>query len=93
MRVIRVRRFALWVCLGVAAWALIGGEHGFVRYQMLKSNQRELTMETRRLTVAAMDLDREIWRLQHDTLYIEKVAREQLSFARPNERVYKITPH
>ena len=34
----------------------------------------------------------EIRRLRDDTLYIERIARERYGFARPGERVYKITP-
>lgn len=93
VRVIRVRRFVLWSGLILAGWALLAGDHGFIRYQLLKSRQDELKQETRQLTVKAMDMEREIWWLQHDTLYIEKMSRERLGFARPNERVFKITQH
>ena len=93
VRILRVRRFLLWASLAVAFWALVIGQHGFIRYRMLKSREKELRQETRRLTVKVMDLEREIWRLEQDTLYIEKMARERLGFARPDERVYKITQY
>jgi len=89
----RVRRFALWSGLALAGWLLLAGDYGFIRYHMLKNRQDELTLETRMLLVKAMDLEREIWRLQHDTLYIEKISRERLGYARPDERVYRITEH
>lgn len=93
VRLLRLRRFVLWGSLAVGAWALVGGQYGFVRYCMLKHQETGLVAETRQLTAQTVDLKHEIWQLQTDTLYIEKVARERLGFARPGERVYKITPH
>lgn len=93
VRILRLRRLVLWGSVVMAAWALIVGQHGFIRYRLLKSEQAALKQEEYRLTAQIMDLEQEIWRLQSDTLYIEKVARERLGFARPNERVFKITPH
>lgn len=93
VQLLRVRRFVLLGSLAVGAWALVGGQYGIVRYQLLKHKEAELVAATRSLTAQTFDLEYEIWQLQKDTLYIEKVARERLGFARPNERVYKITPY
>jgi cell division protein FtsB len=93
VQLLRLRRFVLWGSLAVGAWALVGGQYGIVRYWMLKRQETELVAATRQLAVQTVDLKHEIWRLQTDTLYIEKVARERLGFAGPNERVFKITPY
>jgi cell division protein FtsB len=93
VRLIRVRRFLLWGGLLVVVWALVGGQHGAIRYQLLKHNEAELVGETRQLSAQIVDLKHEIWRLQNDTLYIEKVARERLGYARSDDRVFKITPY
>jgi len=93
VRVMRFRRFLLWGSMVVAVWALVGGQHGFIRYKLLKHREVELVEETRRMSAQITDLKHEIWLLQHDTLYIEELARERLGFARPDDRVFKITPY
>lgn len=93
VRLIKVRRFFLWGSLVIGVWALVGGEHGFVRYRMLKHREIEMVTEARMLSAQITDLKQEIWRLQNDTLYIEQMARERLGFARPTDRVFKITPY
>jgi cell division protein FtsB len=91
IRLQRFRRVALWAAGLFAVYALVGGPYGFIRYMTLKNRHAGLIQEKRRLTVEVLDLEREIYRLRDDTLYIEKVARERHGFARPDERVYKIT--
>lgn len=93
VRLMRVRRVFLWGSLLLAAWALVGGEHGLVRYRLLKGREEELVEETRKMSAQLTDLRHEIWLLQYDTLYIEQLARERLGFARPEDRVFKITPY
>jgi cell division protein FtsB len=91
IRLQRFRRLALWVAGIFSVYALVGGPYGFIRYVTLKNRHVGLSQEKRRLTGEILDLEREINRLKEDSLYIEKVARERHGFARPNERVYKVT--
>jgi cell division protein FtsB len=91
IRLQRFRRLALWAVGLFSVYALVGGPYGFIRYMTLKNRHVGLTQEKHRITVEIVDLEQEIKRLRDDTLYIEKVARERHGYARPNERVYKIT--
>lgn len=93
IRLNRVRRVLFWVVGIFLVYTFFGGPFGFIHYQQLKNRQAELLLESRQLTARAADVERQIYRLQFDTLYIEKVARERYGFARPKERVFKITPH
>jgi cell division protein FtsB len=92
IRLQRFRRLGLWAAGLFSVYALVGGPYGFIRYEILRNELAGLSQEKRHLTAEILDLDREIHRLRDDTLYIEKVARERHGFARPDERVYKITP-
>ena len=91
IRLQRFRRMALWAVGIFSVYALVGGPYGFIRYQTLKNRHIGLTQEKRRLAVEILDLEQEIKRLREDTLYIEKVARERHGYARPDDRVYKVT--
>ena len=93
VRMLRFRKFLLWGSLALGVWALVGGEHGFVRYRLLKNREVELVEETRRMSAQITDLKHEIWLIQNDTLYVEQLARERLGFAKPDDRVFKITPY
>jgi cell division protein FtsB len=91
-RIRRLRRFLFWGGALFLTYVFIAGPFGFIQYQKLKARQQSLLMQSRQLTAEVCDLEQEIRRLQYDTLYIERVARERFGFARPTERVYKITP-
>jgi cell division protein FtsB len=92
-RLQKLRRVALWSLAGLAVYSYVGGPHGLVRYQKLKNQERDLTMQYRELEGLAAALDREIWRLENDSLYIEKVARERFGLAREGERIHWIVEH
>ena len=91
IRLQRFRRLLIWGGTLFALYALVGGPHGFIRYQQLKNQYAGFEIDSRRMTAEMLDLEQEIKRLTEDTLYIEKVARERHGYARPGERVYKIT--
>ena len=55
----------------------------------LYRQQRERTAEIRNDRRVIDSLQREIKKLTNDTTYIERIAREKLGMARPNETVYK----
>ena len=92
-RLQKARRLALWGVAGLALYSYVGGPHGLVRNQKLKNQEHDLTDEYRRLAGEAVALEGQIWRLDNDTLYFEKVARERFGFARKNEHIYRIVEH
>ncbi len=93
VRLQRVRYVLMWIVGIFLVYTFLGGPFGFIRYQQIKNRQARLMLESRRLTARTAGMEQQIRRLQHDTLYIEKIARERYGFARPRERVFKITPH
>jgi cell division protein FtsB len=92
-RLQKVRRVALWSLAGLAVYSYVGGPHGLVRYQKLKNQERELNLQYRELAGQAVALEEEIWRLENDTLYIEKVARERFGWTHKGERIFRIVDH
>ena len=89
----RVRRLVFWGVGIFLAYTFVGGPYGFIHYQQLKNRQKGLQIESCKLTARVAGLQQEVHRLQFDTLYIEKIAREKHGFARPGERVYMITEY
>ena len=92
-RLQRVRRLVFWGAGLFLVYTFVAGPYGFIHYLQLKHRQKGLLIESRKLTAQIADLEQEVYRLQHDTLYIEKIAREKHGFARPGERVYMITEY
>ncbi len=67
------------------------GERGLLHLWRLWGERRELS-ETNFLLQKENELLRErIYRLRHDDLYLEKIAREDLGLVRPGEIVYRFT--
>jgi cell division protein FtsB len=65
------------------------GERGLLHLWRLWGERRELS-ETNFLLQKENELLRErIYRLRHDDLYLEKIAREDLGLVRPGEIVYR----
>lgn len=65
---------------------------GFVRILRLSHHKRELEEKVRLLRKENEELAKEIYKLQHDPTYIEKVAREELKLGKDGEIIYKIYP-
>ncbi|MCM8784095.1 MAG: septum formation initiator family protein [Candidatus Omnitrophica bacterium] len=63
---------------------------GFVRIQRLYNHKKELEKEIKVLKNENRELKQEIHKLQYDTTYIEKVAREELKLGKDGEIIYKI---
>lgn len=64
------------------------GEHGFVHLWKLRQEQHTLESDAVALLQENKDLRDRITRLQNDNDYLEKVAREELKFAKKGEVVY-----
>jgi cell division protein FtsB len=92
-RIEKYRRRLIWAAVLFGAYSLLAGPHGYLHYRGLKHKHTELQQERRLLAARMVDAQQEVQRLQTDTLYIEKVARERYGFAREGERVYKIVSH
>jgi cell division protein FtsB len=67
-----------------AATALFG-KGGYLELQRLRHERETVRLEVERQQAAVVELQNEIHRLEHDPMARERIAREQLGFARPGE--------
>jgi cell division protein FtsL len=65
---------------------------GFVKIQKLLYRNRELQAQIKNLKKENQQLAQEIYKLQHDPVYLEKVAREELRLGKDGEIIYKVVP-
>ncbi|MEI8175543.1 MAG: septum formation initiator family protein [Candidatus Omnitrophota bacterium] len=63
---------------------------GYSKYQELAARNRELTEKMVQLEAANKRYSKELTRLEQDTTYMEKVAREKLKISKKGEITYKI---
>jgi cell division protein FtsB len=67
----------------------IFGERGVLHLLRLRGEKRELEEKTFLLQKENELLRERIYRLRHDNLYLEKIAREELGLVRPGEIIYR----
>jgi len=76
------------VALAVLA-ALTFGDRGLLDVYRLHKSDKARTAEIAAAHAEIDSLKAEIKRLQTDTAYIERIAREGLGMARPGEKIFK----
>jgi cell division protein FtsB len=69
-------------------WSLIVGEMGIVKYYRMKAQDRSLRAEIDHLKQDNVRLLQEIRALKNDSAYLERLARDKIGLARPDEVVY-----
>jgi cell division protein FtsB len=74
--------------LAVVVYAFAAGPGGFMRLRDLYAEQNALQAEDCRLSVEIVQLDNIRQSLETDTSYIEKIAREDYGYSRPDEIIY-----
>ena len=82
-------RWAAAAVVAVIVAVLAGGQSGLVALWSNHSKTDRMKSEIVRLNIQRDSIDTVIGRLQHDTTYIERVAREKLGMARKDEKVFK----
>lgn len=91
MATLHRRRVVLAIRLAVAAiivYAFAVGPVGSIRLVNLSREKNHLDTENHRLTAELVQLDNIRRRLETDTTYIEKIAREEYGLSRPGEVIY-----
>jgi len=77
---------ALIVLIGAV---LLTGDQGLVQlYESHQQLQRK-NEELRKARLMIDSLQTEVYRLEHDTQYMERIAREKLGMAKKNEKIIK----
>ena len=72
------------------AYSYLGGSSGLIQYGRLQLRRIKLEKEISQLQARQDSLKQAIFRLQNDTTYIEKVARERYYMGRPGETIYTV---
>lgn len=80
--------FVTAVVLLVAFFFILGDQNIFSLYQDYRSVKAK-TVEIQQAHHTIDSLAQETKRLEKDTVYLEKIAREKLGMARKGEKVYK----
>ena len=79
----------LALVLGVLLLRDAGSDEGLIGLYRSYRERRKTEAQIRRMNHLIDSLEARIERLHSDTAYIERIAREKLGMARPDERVYK----
>jgi cell division protein FtsB len=88
-----VNRRALGGAVGVLALVLVVyGGSGLLRVWRMQREVEALEREIAALRGQNQDLARTVDRLRSDPAEIERIAREELGFVRPGEKVLKFPP-
>jgi len=69
---------------------LILNDSGLITYFKLKKEHNRLVEELQSLSLQQEALITEINKLQTDSIYIEKIAREKFMMVRPGEKVFRV---
>jgi cell division protein FtsB len=88
----RYGRLLLLLVFLILCYMYVAGDYGLLKIWSQHRQIEELKGETRRLRAEQLDLKQERIRLEEDSLYIEKKAREELGMVKPGERVYQFVP-
>ncbi|NUM73529.1 septum formation initiator family protein [candidate division KSB1 bacterium] len=86
-------RKASWLICGILlylAYTYFGGSSGLIKFWRLHQTRSTLEREITALQVRQDSLRQVIKLLEHDTTYIEKVARERYQMGKPGETIYSI---
>jgi cell division protein FtsB len=69
-------------------FSFVFGEMGLVKYYRMKAHYNALNEEIARLTQDNVRLEKEVYALRSDPVYLERLARDKLGLARHGEIVY-----
>lgn len=86
----KVATIAMGALLCLIAYHAIFGANGFLVFHQKRAESQKLDREIRALQDENARAEKEIKALKTDPEAIEKEAREQLHYARPGEKIYKL---
>jgi cell division protein FtsL len=89
---IRLKRVVIGALLVGFIIFMFSGNYGFYKMWQLHREIKQLEQELQKVKEQRNRLLSEKEKLLKDYSYIEKIAREKLGMARPNEDVYKFVP-
>jgi len=87
----RARVIVVLLLVG-SVYLYVGGDDGFYVQWRFSRQIARYERENAALAGRNAEMREQVARLQSDTTYIERIARERYGMARPGERVYRIVP-
>jgi len=83
-------RLAVFLLVAFVSYSFLGGEYGFLNLMRMERQRSLLEEEKRQLTAEIVNLEQKLERLQADTLYIQRLARENYGLAKDDEVIIRI---
>lgn len=84
-----IKRFLLLLLAVFVVYSFFSGPYGFLRLVSLFKEKQEVKLEIKELEAEIMDMEQRKEKLENDSFYLEKEAREKLGMAREDEKIYK----
>jgi cell division protein DivIC len=88
----KIKRILFLLLFVFVGYRFFAGPYGFIQIHSLWQEKKNLQTESKMLQAKMIDLEIEKKRLEEDTFYIEKQARERLGMVKKGEKVYRIVP-
>ena len=73
----------------LAAGLAVYGGHQMLRVRAMRGEIAAMERDLVSLRARTTELSRTVERLRHDPAYVEKIAREELGYVRPDETILK----
>ena len=84
-------RKAFWI-FGLAVFILILFLPGYTKLQELRDKNRDLAFKIKRLNIENALLQQELKRVENDSVYQERIVREEMGVVRKGEIPIKVVP-
>ncbi|MBN1755941.1 septum formation initiator family protein [bacterium] len=85
----RVKKFLLILLCIVVAYMILMGDNGLIAVTRYRNLRKSLEEELENAAAEGESLQKELERLENDTTYIERLAREKYGLAKDNEKIYR----
>ena len=92
-RSFKVITILLVVAILLVGWVTIFGKKGWLAYRHLLQTKVQMEERISALEVENRRMSHEVYRLEHDKDYQERVVRQQLDVGKPDELVFKFKSH
>jgi cell division protein FtsL len=84
-----IKRFLLLLLAVFVVYSFFSGPYGSLRLVSLFKEKQEVKLEIKELEAEIMNMEQRKEKLENDSFYLEKEAREKLGMARKGEKIYK----
>ena len=72
----------------MVAFFSLAGEEGLLKLMSVNSELRNIELQNHEIETQIFDLQNKIYAIRHDDGTLERIVREELGLAKPDERLY-----